>query len=273
MSEIDLDGALDALSAELPEEYDGEVPEVSDEAVVEDNQPEAESFTGFDPNVLPEDMQKVYKSMQADYTRKTQEIAQIRQQYESLSEQGVDPNDALEAVTLLQRMNNDPSFAASVAQDIQNRLEELGYANTVAQDDAPIDNETESYGDLPPQLQRELEEMRAFRQSMVEQQQQAEIMAELDVAEQTIRATNPDYTDEDMQSIYSLAYATDGDLMAAAEQYHTIQQRLLGNYLQAKTVPHGATPAPGGPTTVPGEGFTSLDDAHKAAMELVRNSS
>jgi hypothetical protein len=48
---------------------------VSD-SVVDDN-PEVESFTKFDPNVLPEDMQQVYRSMQADYTRKTQEIADI----------------------------------------------------------------------------------------------------------------------------------------------------------------------------------------------------
>ena len=272
MSEIDLDGALDALSSELPEEFDTDVPEVSDAAFVEDNQHDAESFTGFDPNVLPDDMQKVYKSMQADYTRKTQEVAQIRQQYESLSEHGVDPNEALEAVNLLQRMNNDPNFAASVAQDIQNRLEELGYADNPVYDDT-LNNDNESYGELPPQLMQELEEMRMFRQSMMEQQQQSEILQELDVAEQTIRSTNPDYTDDDMQSIYSLAYSTDGDLMQAAEQYHVIQQRLLGNYLQAKTVPHGATPAPGGPSSVPGQGFANLDDAHKAAMELVRNAS
>ena len=274
MSEIDLDGALEALSSDLPEEFETEVPEVSDDAFGEDNQHDAESFTGFDPNVLPEDMQKVYKSMQADYTRKTQEVAQIRQQYESLSEQGVDPNEALEAVNLLQRMNDDPNFAASVAQDIQNRLEELGYADKPVYDDTFNNNDNnESYGELPPQLMQELEEMRMFRQSMMEQQQQSEILQELDTAEQTIRSTNPDYSDEDMQSIYSLAYATDGDLMLAAEQYHGIQQRLLGNYLQAKTVPHGATPAPGGPSSIPGQGFANLDAAHKAAMELVRNAS
>ena len=74
-----------------------------------------------------------------------------------------------------------------------------------------------------------------------------------------------------MDAIYSLAYSTQGDLMAAQEMYHQIQQNLLGSYLQAKTVPHGATPAPGGPSSVPPKEFGSLDDAHKAAMEAVRN--
>jgi hypothetical protein len=37
-----------------------------------------ESFTAMDPNSLPPEVQDAYRSMQADYTRKTQEIAKIR---------------------------------------------------------------------------------------------------------------------------------------------------------------------------------------------------
>uniref|UniRef100_A0A6M3KJD5 Uncharacterized protein n=1 Tax=viral metagenome TaxID=1070528 RepID=A0A6M3KJD5_9ZZZZ len=40
-----------------------------------------ENFTGIDPNNLPEEMQKIYKSMQADYTRKTQELASKGKEY------------------------------------------------------------------------------------------------------------------------------------------------------------------------------------------------
>jgi len=98
-----------------------------------------------------------------------------------------------------------------------------------------------------------------------------ETMAELEAMENTIRTTNPDYTDDDVEAIYSLAYATDGDLIAAQQQYHAIQQRMLSSYLKAKTVPHGATPAPAAPSSTPGRSFGSLDDAHKAAMEAIRN--
>jgi hypothetical protein len=96
-------------------------------------------------------------------------------------------------------------------------------------------------------------------------------MAELEAMESTIRTANPNYTDDDMEAVYSLAYATDGDLMAAQQQYHAIQQRLLGGYLQSKQVPHGATPAPASPSSVPHPGFKNLDEAHKAAMEVARN--
>lgn len=266
MSEIDVDGALEALTSELPDE----APEVmSDATMVEDNQHEAESFTGFDPTILPEDMQQVYKSMQADYTRKTQEVAELRRQYESFSEAGVDPDAALQAVGFLQRLDSDPDFALQVADMIRQNAGTPDVAQSNALATPEIDNN--SYEGLPPTLARELEEMRMFREEMLQMQAQQESLAELEAMEQTIRTANPDYSDDDMEAIYSLAYSTDGDLMAAQQAYHAIQQRLLGNYLQAKSVPHGATPAPTAPSSVPNRAFSSLDDAHKAALEAVRN--
>ena len=268
MSDIDISAATDALTAELPD-VGGFEPIVSDEAVSEDNPPvEAESFTGFDPSVLPEDMQQVYRSMQADYTRKTQEIAEKRREYEAFSEAGIDPNEALEAASLWQRMNNEPDFAMSISQEIQNRLEELGYANEPKVADVPVDT---NYEGLPPAIAQELQEMRTFREEMVQQQEQQQIFQEIEAAEQTIRTLNPNYSDNDMDAIYSLAYSTQGDLMKAQEAYHSIQQNLLGSYLQAKTVPHGATPAPNLPSSMPQRSHGSLDEAHKAAMEALRN--
>jgi hypothetical protein len=266
MSDIDIASAVEALEADLPDE--GFEAVEADTSVVEDN-PDTESFTGFDPSTLPEDMQQVYRSMQADYTRKTQEIAEKRREYEAFSEAGVDPNEALEAVSLWQRMNNDPDFASNVSREIQSRLEELGYAKEPVVEETPVDN---GYEGLPPEVARELQEMRQFREEMVQQQEQQRVLQEIEAAEQTIRTLNPDYTDKDMEAVYALAYSTNGDLLAAQETYHQIQQNLLGSYLQAKTVPHGATPAPGGPNSAPSREFGSnLDEAHKAAMEAVRN--
>jgi hypothetical protein len=264
---IDMEGALNALSSELPDESVDLATSVSDEPTG-DNQPEVESFTGFDPNVLPEDMQAVYKSMQADYTRKTQEVAELRRQYESFSEAGVDPDTALQAVGFLQQLNTDPSFAQQVAMQIQQSVGTPDDSQSFVADAPNVDS---SYEGLPPELARELEEMRAFREEMTQHQAQQESLAELEAMENTIRTSNPQYTDDDLESIYSLAYAHDGDLMAAAEHYHALQQRLLGSYLQSKQVPHGLTPAPAAPSSVPHQGFKSVDEAHKAAMEVVRN--
>jgi hypothetical protein len=267
MSDIDISAATEALTAELPDSG-GFEPVVSDEVIVEDNQVDTESFTNFDPTILPDDMQAVYKSMQADYTRKTQEIAEKRREYEAFSAAGIDPNEALEAASLWQRMNNEPDFAMSISQEIQNRLEELGYTNDPVVADVPVDT---NYEGLPPEVMQELQEMRNFRQEMIQQQEQQQVLQEIEAAEQTIRTMNPDYSDNDMDAIYSLAYSTNGDLMKAQEAYHQIQQNLLGSYLQAKTVPHGATPAPSLPSSMPQRSHGSLDEAHKAAMEALRN--
>jgi hypothetical protein len=267
MSEVDLDGALNALASELPDEAI-EAPEVLDEAVVEDNPVEQESFTGFDPSVLPDDLQQVYKSMQADYTRKTQEVAEIRRQAETFSELGVDPEQAVGVVELFQRLQSDPQFATEFVSDMQRQLEQAGYASRPVVEEAPVNN---SYENLPPELASELEEMRRFRQEMAVREQQAEIEAQLESVEQQIRLSNPQYSDDDIDAIYNLAYATDGDLMAAQEQYHAIQQRLLGNYLQSKQVPQGMTPVSTGPSSSALRDFKNLDEAHKAAMEVVRN--
>jgi hypothetical protein len=265
---IDMDGALEALSAELPDEYAGNSVDAGIEPMVEDNQVSPESFTGFDPSVLPEDMQQVYKSMQADYTRKTQEIAELRRSYESFSDAGVDPDVALQAIGFLQQLDNDPQFALEVAEAIRQNVGTPDVAQTPDVFTSDVNN---NYEGLPPTLAQELDEMRMFRQEMMELQAQQETMAELEAMENTIRVSNPDYSDDDIEAIYSLAYATDGDLMAAQQQYHQIQQRMLSSYLKAKTVPHGATPAPSAPSSIPGRAFGSVDDAHKAALEALRN--
>jgi hypothetical protein len=269
---IDMDGALEALSANLPDEAESVVQE--SEPVVEDNQPvaseaEAESFTGFDPSTLPEDMQAVYRSMQGDYTRKTQEIAELRRGFESFSEAGVDPDVALQAVGFLQELNTNPDFALQVAEEIRRNA---GTTDVSQPTDAVTSEIVDpNYEGLPPQLASELQEMRAFRDEMLSMQAQQESLAELEAMENTIRTTNPQYSDDDLEAIYSLAYSTDGNLMAAQEVYAGIQQRLLGGYLKSKEVPMGATPAPAAPSSVPGRSFANLEEAHKAAMEALRN--
>ena len=49
-----------------------------------------DSFTNINPESLPEDMKSLYKSMQADYTRKTQDIASRRKEYDEREAQWKD---------------------------------------------------------------------------------------------------------------------------------------------------------------------------------------
>lgn len=45
--------------------------------------PAEESFSSIDPNTLPPELQSVYKSMQADFTKKTMSIADVRKKAEN----------------------------------------------------------------------------------------------------------------------------------------------------------------------------------------------
>lgn len=262
--DVDIDGATDALFG-------------GDEAGMDqpvDNTPVAEqvveeSFTGLDPSVLPEDLQALYKNMQADYTRKTQEIAEARKTFQQFDEYGIDPNYALEAVGFLQRLDNDPAFAAEVASHLAPQQEQPMIAQQPMADATPSNGD--GYENLPPALQEELNQMRQFRQEMLATQEQSQMMSELEAEEAQIRTQYSHYDDSDIENIYSLAYATDGDLLAAQQLYHQMEQGVLNKYLQTKQIPMGATSPNGGPASVPGSSFASVDDAHKAAMELVRN--
>ncbi|MEM3335463.1 MAG: hypothetical protein QXY47_05475 [Thermoplasmata archaeon] len=68
-------------SQEPTAETKGQIEE--NEGQANESQPKEESFSqSFDPNKLPEELKPIYKSMQADYTRKTQELARMRREYE-----------------------------------------------------------------------------------------------------------------------------------------------------------------------------------------------
>lgn len=72
----------EAVEETVEEEVEDKEPEA--EASEEDkSESETESFTKVNPDELPEELKSTYKSLQADYTRKTQEAAKIRKESES----------------------------------------------------------------------------------------------------------------------------------------------------------------------------------------------
>jgi hypothetical protein len=164
MSDVDISGAVEALQSELPESTDA--PTSLDESFVED-QPagDVESFTGFNPNDLPEDLQSVYRSMQGDYTRKTQEIAELRrnyEQYDAFSESGVDPNYALQAADFYRKLDTDPQFAKQVVDNIQRNLGNFGVEQQDVIGDAPYESNVEGYDSLPLCCSRNLRRCASF---------------------------------------------------------------------------------------------------------------
>ena len=115
-------------------------------AVVEKPEPFSENF---DPAALPDELRPAYQQLRADYTRKTQSIAQERQ----------DARDAIELRDALQ----DP-------QKRIDALQRLGIIDPDAvEDDGPLDDDPNS------KLQQEWEQFKAERAQEQAQAQEAEV--------------------------------------------------------------------------------------------------
>ena len=234
----------------------------------------------------------IYKNLQADYTRKTQQIAEQRRQYEQYGQ----PEEIEQAVQLYQSLQ-DPQYWPALYEELRTNLEQMGYtpaeaaaaANQEVQQQAnqqqasPIDfsniqdPELQPFAEAYKSLQDEVEtmkaELRAEReQERIAQQQQA-LIGELQRQENLIRQGNPHYTDEDVGAVYELASYHNGNLLEAQQRYEDIIASRLERFLAQKSAvaQQGAAPLPGGgvQTQEPAV-FGNLDDAHDAAMEYLR---
>jgi hypothetical protein len=248
-----------------------------------------DSFMGsdFNPDLLPEELQPGFKQLQAAFTRKTQELAEQRKQFEEFG----DPEQVQQAVELFESLKN-PEYLQSFHQELGSVLQEMGLspqeAAAVAQE---ITDEQAQAPELSPDLQQlvasdpELtpvaqklaaleQELAGFKASAererAELEQERQVMAQTAEIEQMARAVaeaHPEYKDEDWQAIFDRAQAFDGNVLQAAQLYESDKDRIIQSYLSTKPVPHSVTPTAGAGTasdTTEKEPMT-LDEAEKAA--------
>jgi hypothetical protein len=247
-------------------------------------QPDAatDSFTKTDLNSLlagvtdpaaRQSIEAAYKAFQGDYTRNMQTIAPWRE----LAESGADPAIAAQSLEFVQALETDPDFVRAVHGQLSQALQAAGLTPAQASDEAARQIEstlTEDGGDESP-LQREVAELRAWREDMEAQQVQHTMMAELQRAEMAIRQTNPTYTDGDVERIYELAFAHGGDLHAASQSYEALRQSFISGYIDNKGAavegaPSAAVPVAAASSDEPVD-MTDWKVASKAAREFLRN--
>lgn len=236
---------LDARVAEIKESK----PEV---AAVEstDGATETDSFTKIDFNELPAELQDYAKSLQGDYTRKTQALAETRKQYEALEEFG-GLDTALEAVQFAQNLASDPQFALEVQEQLFDALTTAGMSPKAAAAEVARQTEeviaastpdplAEEYGADDP-LVKELNAVKAQLSEVADWKKQQDLEAsnrnlanQIQLQENEILSKNPDYVQDDIDDIYRLAYSTNGDLLAAEKLYSAQQARMLDSYLSRK---------------------------------------
>lgn len=237
---------------------------VSDANVAEDTPAltdESEPFTKVDPNALPPELAAIYKQMQGDYTRKTQEVAAYRKL-------GADPDALARAYTFYQNMDTNPEYARQVADYIYSQM---GVTPQSVPDVPEIEDE-DDFGfseNIPPALQKQIAEM----QSAVEELRNERALAEMEKfvlsQEAQIRNTNPNYDQDDIDAIYQIASAMEvPDLIQAEERYTALQakwaQKMFANKPQAP-----AAPVPAGSFSQTPQRPASLDEATKIGIDMI----
>lgn len=239
-----------------------------------------DSFTNIDPNTLPPELQALYKNMQGDYTRKTQELAPLRE----LQAQGVDLERATQALQFVEALETDPQFLSEVHGRLSAAMEQMGMTPAQAQAAAtqqiqeqaadPFGIGGEDEGESA--LAKEVAELRDWREQQEAQQAEQYMAFELQKAESAIRQANPEYTDTDIERLYELAFAHGGDLQAAQASYQAIREQVINSYVNSKGAASEGAPVVttgGGAGAQPTDGYgEDLDAAHKGALAYLANS-
>jgi hypothetical protein len=242
--------------------------------------------TQINPDTLAPELQPLAKQLQAAFTRKTQELAAQRAQFE-----GLDPQVARQATELYQALQ-DPAYLTQFHSELTEHLKAQGLTHAQASVEAAQRIEAEAPGtpvadleslkadpELAPFaqiLEQQQSRLDKFEQEQVARQEaqamadwQMAVAGELQRQEMSILQANPHYTDSDMDGIHELAAYFDGNLLQAQARYEQIGQQLVDRYLNQKQQHIEGTPG-----VIPGSGTSSevpeplddLDAGLKAAL-------
>lgn len=196
-----------------------------------------DSFTRIDPSTLPPELQPIYRSLQGDYTRKTQEAAPWRTLGEEL---GVSSPDEIRQAAELYTYLQDPANLTDFAQRLNAQLGiDPGAPGAVAGQPDPYGMDDLEEDSPVRQLQSRIDSLESQLQGR-QQQDAAErmqwaLVGEIQREEALLAQENPHYTDEDWDAIYGLAPAFEGDLIQTRNALEEFASHRLAQYLGQKT--------------------------------------
>lgn len=257
-------------------------------------QPAPDTFDGgqFNPDELPPELRPAWRQLQAAFTRKTQELAEVRKQYDALGGLEV----VQQAVELYHRIA-DPAEWPALHAELSQAMEAYGLTPAEAAAEATRQMEEAANAQQGPDLSaleqdpelaplaaiiREQQQKLAQFEQMLSEREQAEeaerlhmaLVGELTRQENAIRQARPDYSDEDIDAIYRLSSFYNGNLIEAQHAYEDIVAKRIERYVSAKESAATETAS----QTLPGAGVTSvqeklpetLEEAEAWALEHVR---
>lgn len=237
-----------------------------------------DSFTNVDPATLPPELQAIYKSMQGDYTRTKQGLAEKSSQYE-----GLDVERASQAVQFLDALESDPEFVQAVHAQLTQSLEDAGYSPAAAAQgaaqaiQAQTQPQVDEYGDpvVEDPYAAEIAELKAWKAEQEGRAREYEMAGRLQAQEMGIRQSHPDLTEPEMDRIYELAFAHGGDLNKAANSFFGWKNDVISSYVNAKAASSASSPvvpANTGHAEIASSFGGDLEAAGKAALEYLNAS-
>lgn len=216
----------------------------------------SDSFTKLDPNAIPEELQPYYKSLLADYTRKTQEASPWRKLGEDLGVSSPDEfKQAAELYTYLQDENNVRTFAQALNERLGlGQGPEASATETTAADEF-TDLDDPAVAAIRAEL-NSVKEMLAERDAV--QQQEAlrwALLGEMNRQEAIVKESHPDWGDsegenvsDEWKAVWNLAPTFGGDVVQAAAIVEAVQNaanvRLLNGKATAASTEGLVAPAP-----------------------------
>jgi len=214
-----------------------------------------DTFDGgkFNPDELPEELRPAWQQLQAAYTQKTQTLAEQRRQFEAFG----DPQSLQEAVELYQTIR-DPQNWAQLHQELTQGMAARGItapgltpAAPQAAPEAPVTpdlnqviNQLRADPDLAPVAQiveglgQQVKDFQATLDQATEaarqEQMQMAMVGEIQRQHAIVSETYPHFKESDIDTVYELALAHDGNLLEAAKALDGYRSTLLSGYLEGK---------------------------------------
>ncbi len=273
------DGGLDgAVNPDpWPRNADGTFASKQAEAVVETpetsapegDKPEdaAPDFTAIPDEALTPELLQMKRSLQADYTRKTQEAAPWRKLGDEF---GISNPDEFRTAADLYAKMSDPANWPEVHRELAAYMQQYGLtpaeASAAASDrladfapDTPPDLDlADSFtadGDayqVPPALLKQLQAqsqqieqltklVTGDREEQARQAQWNAVAAQLTSVENQIKAENPHYSENDISNIYQMM-GPNGDLREAQQRYEGVIGARVAEYIKSKAAAQETTP-------------------------------
>lgn len=200
------------------------------------------------------------KEMQGDYTRKTQALAKERETFEA-------------DLTLLEGLRNDPYAALEFYNELGAALKEAGLsdeetAEVIQNAVSEVEDDGESVGLSDPESLKKLKELEEWREGFLVEQELLNIDREI----LDLREKNPWIKDEHVDVILRLAATSPtGSIEDGFNFFATARDEGVQEYADKKINQPNPEPTTTGGGGVTPKKFKTLEEAHPAAEEYLRN--